>query len=435
MSNVIAIVGRPNVGKSTLFNRLVEKRKAITGNESGITRDRHYGITEWNGKSFAVIDTGGYVPDSNDVFEEAIREQVHIAIKESTALIFMVDTTCGITDLDQQIANIIRKTDKPVFLVANKVDNTKQLFEVNEFYKFGLGDVYPVSAMSGSGTGELLDELVNSISFEIEAAEENELPRIAILGRPNVGKSTLANALLGENRNIVTPIAGTTRDAIHSHYKAFGKEFILIDTAGLRKRAKLKENIEFYSGIRSINALQESDVCLLMIDASEGFASQDVNILHLIQKSGKGIVLLINKWDLVQKNNNTTKKFEKEIHEKTAPFTDIPIIFISAINKERIFKSVETALAVYENRKKRITTSQLNDTLLDVIENTPPPSAQGKFVKIKYITQLPGKYPAFVFFCNHPQLIKESYKRFIENKLRDKFNFNGVPIKLFFRNK
>ena len=434
MSNVVAIVGRPNVGKSTLFNRLIENRKAIVGDQSGITRDRHYGVVEWTGKSFMVIDTGGYVPESEDVFEAAIREQVHIALEEATALIFMVDNTCGITDLDQEFANILRQTNKPVYVAANKVDNSSQVFDVNEFYKFGIGNIFGISAMSGSGTGELLDELVNDMNFD-ENVKDQDLPRISILGKPNVGKSSLVNALLGEERNIVTDIPGTTRDSINSHYKAFGHDFILTDTAGLRKKTKVKENIEFYSNIRSIKALQECDVCLLMIDAVEGIGAQEANILHAIESTNKGIVIVVNKWDLVEKSTNTSKEYEKKILEKTAPFTDIPIVFISALNKTRILKAIEVAVKVYENRSRRITTSKLNDLLLKLINDKPPPSVGGKYIKIKYVTQLPTKTPAFAFFCNHPKDVKESYKRFIENNLRRNFDFSGVPLTIYFRKK
>ena len=431
--NIVAIVGRPNVGKSTLFNRLTESRKAIVDNLSGVTRDRHYGVAEWVGKPFTVVDTGGYVAHSEDVFEAAIREQVLIAIEEANVILFMVDVTTGITDLDDDIAKVLRKSKKPVFVVVNKIDNNQQRTEASVFYSLGLGELYLLSSMTGSGTGELLDEVVKHI--EVIEEEENKLPKYAIVGRPNVGKSSFINALIGKERNIVTPVAGTTRDSIHIHYNQFGHEFMLIDTAGLRKKTKVKENIEFYSVMRTIKALEEADVIILMIDAVEGIESQDINIFHLAEKNKKGIVILINKWDLIEKDHKTTKVFEEKIREKIAPFTDVPVVFISVTEKQRIFKAIEAAAKVYQNKYKKIPTSKLNDIMLPVIENYPPPSVKGKYVKIKYITQISGASPMFAFFCNLPQYIKEPYMRFIENKLRDNFDFTGVPIQIYFRQK
>ncbi|PST84249.1 ribosome biogenesis GTPase Der [Pedobacter yulinensis] len=433
MSNIIAIVGRPNVGKSTLFNRLTESRQAIVDDFSGVTRDRHYGAGEWTDKQFTVIDTGGYVANSEDVFEAAIREQVMIAIEEASVLLFLVDVTTGITDLDDEIAKILRRSKKPVFTVANKVDNNALLNETSIFYSFGLGEIYPISSMTGSGTGDLLDAVITH--FEDEPEEENQLPKITIAGRPNVGKSSLINALIGKERNIVTPVAGTTRDSIRIHYNQYGNEFMLIDTAGLRKKTKVRENIEFYSVMRTIKALEEADVVVLMLDAAEGIESQDINIFHLAEKNKKGVVILVNKWDLIEKNNKTVKEFEEQIREKIAPFTDVPIIFTSVLNKQRIHKAVEAALEVYKNRSKKIPTSKLNDVMLPLIESYPPPSNKGKYIKIKYITQINGISPMFAFFCNLPQYIKEPYKRFIENKLRENFEFSGVPIQIYFRQK
>ncbi|MBE7175842.1 MAG: ribosome biogenesis GTPase Der [Mucilaginibacter polytrichastri] len=433
MSNLVAIVGRPNVGKSTLYNRLTESRKAIVDDVSGVTRDRHYGLAEWTHHTFTVIDTGGYVAGSEDVFETAINDQVLIAIDEASVILFMVDVTTGITDLDDDIASILRKSKKPVFVVSNKVDNNAQINEASIFYSFGLGEVYSISSMTGSGTGELLDDVVKH--FDEENDEPSSLPKIAIVGRPNVGKSSLTNALLGKSRNIVTPVAGTTRDSIRVHYNQFGHEFMLIDTAGLRKKAKVHENIEFYSVMRTIKAIEDSDVIILMIDAQDGLESQDINIFHLAEKNRKGIVILVNKWDLIEKNQKTAKVFEDQIREKIQPFTDVPIIFTSVTEKQRIFKAVEAALKVFENRSKKVPTSKLNDVLLPIIENNPPPSNKGKYIKIKYITQISGVAPMFAFFCNLPQYIKEPYRRFIENKMREHFDFEGVPIQLFFRQK
>jgi GTP-binding protein len=433
MSNIIAIVGRPNVGKSTLFNRLTESRKAIVDDFSGVTRDRHYGVGEWTDKQFTVIDTGGYVSGSDDVFEAAIREQVLIAIEEASVVLFMVDVTVGVTDLDDEIAKVLRRSKKPVFVVSNKVDNTALHNETGVFYSFGLGDVHAVSSMTGSGTGDLLVEVIKH--FEDEPEEESTLPKITIAGRPNVGKSSLINALIGKERNIVTDVAGTTRDSIKIHYNQFGHEFTLIDTAGLRKKTKVKENIEFYSVMRTIKALEEADVVVLMIDAVEGIESQDINIFHLAEKNKKGVVILVNKWDLIEKNTKTMKVFEDEIRERIKPFTDVPIIFTSVLNKQRIFKAIEEALEVYKNRGKKIPTSKLNDVMLPLIEAYPPPALKGKHIKIKYITQINGTSPMFAFFCNLPQYIKDPYKRFLENKLRDNFNFSGAPIQIFFRQK
>ncbi len=434
MSNIVAIVGRPNVGKSTLFNRLTESRKAIVDDESGVTRDRHYGVAEWIGRTYTLVDTGGYVANSADVFEAAIREQVEIAIEEASILIFIVDVTTGITDLDDQIASILRKSKKTVFVVANKVDNNKLLGDTSEFYRFGLGEVYPLSSMTGSGSGELLDAMVEK--FEPDPIDDGiELPKYAILGRPNVGKSSLINALIGQERNIVTPIAGTTRDSIHIEYKQYGHEFELIDTAGLRKKSKVSENLEFYSVMRTIKALEMADVCLLMVDATIGMDSQDINIFSLAARNRKGIVILVNKWDLIEKDHKSTLSFEKAIKEKLAPFTDVPILFISALTKQRIFKAIETANEVFKNRSKKVPTSKINDVMLPIIEQNEPPSVKGKYIKIKYVTQLPGVSPTFAFFCNLPQYIKEPYKRFLENKLRENFDFSGVPIIIFFRQK
>jgi len=433
MANIIAIVGRPNVGKSTLYNRLTESRRAIVDDFSGVTRDRHYGQGEWTGNPFTVIDTGGYVHGSDDVFESAIREQVMIAIEEASVILFMVDVTTGITDLDDAIADVLRRSKKPVFVVVNKVDHPLLQQEATIFYSFGLGEIYPLSSMTGSGTGELLDEVVKH--FEPEEEEEDERPKYTIVGRPNVGKSSLINALIGKERNIVTPVAGTTRDSIRINYNQFGHDFILIDTAGLRRKTKVKENIEFYSVMRTIKALEESDVVILMLDATEGIEAQDINIFHLAEKNRKGVVILVNKWDLIEKNNKTTKVFEELIREKIAPFTDVPIIFTSVTEKQRIFKAIEAASKVYKNKVKKIPTSKLNDVMLPIIESYPPPATKGKYIKIKYITQVGDKSPMFAFFCNLPQYIKEPYRRFVENKLRENFDFEGVPIEVYFRQK
>lgn len=435
MANIVAIVGRPNVGKSTLFNRLTESRKAIVDDFSGVTRDRHYETAEWVGKKFTVVDTGGFVHGSDDIFEKAIRDQVLIAIEEASVIIFMVDVLTGITDLDMEIADLLRRTSKPVYVVANKVDHAKLHYDSSEFYAFGLGEVYNVSSVTGSGTGELLDAVVSHFPEPIEDEEEDPLPKITIVGRPNVGKSSMTNALLGEERNIVTDIAGTTRDTIKIHYNKFGHEFILIDTAGLRRKKKVSEDIEFYSVMRTIRALEDSDVVILMLDAQEGVEAQDINIFHLAEKNRKGVMIVVNKWDLIEKDHKTMKAFEARIRERIAPFTDVPIIFTSVVEKQRIFKVVETAMEVYRNKTKKIPTSKLNEVMLDIIENYPPPALKGKYIKIKYATQLPGKTPMFAFFCNLPQYIKDPYKRFIENKLREKFGFTGVPIQIYFRQK
>jgi GTP-binding protein len=433
MGNIVAIVGRPNVGKSTLYNRLVGRRHAIVDDQSGVTRDRQYGVCEWNGKKFTVVDTGGFVTGSDDVFEAAIRDQVKIAIEESAVILFMVDCHTGITDLDEQVADILRRTHRHVVLVVNKVDSGDRQADAAEFWALGFENTFSVASASGSGTGDLLDHVVEFIPEE--ATEAPELPRFAILGQPNVGKSSLTNALLGVERNIVTDVAGTTRDSIHSIYNKYGLEFMLVDTAGIRKKAKVHENLEFYSVMRAINALEECDVCMLMIDATLGVEAQDLSIFRLAQKRNKGIVILINKWDLVEKETNTARDFEAVIKSRLAPFTDVPVLFISALDKQRIFKAVEIAMEVYKNRTKRIKTSELNEVMLEIIEKHEPPAHRGKFIKIKYITQLPLAYPAFAFFCNYPKHVKDSYKQFLENQLRKHFNFTGVPISLFFRDK
>jgi GTPase len=437
MSNIVAIVGRPNVGKSTLFNRLVGQRIAIMDNSSGVTRDRHYGYGEWCGKFYTVIDTGGYVRGSEDIFEEEIRKQVELAINEATVILFMVDIDAGLTGLDEEFADVLRRTDKPIYIVANKADTNLRAHLIGEFYAMGVGEeIFPVSSANGSGTGDLLDEVVKH--FETEDPEDpNEgIPKIAVLGRPNVGKSSFVNLLLGEERNIVTDVAGTTRDAIHSRYNAFGNEFIIIDTAGLRKKSKVHEDIEFYSVLRSIKAMEESDVCIVMVDATRGLESQDVNIIGLADKNRKGIVILVNKWDLIEnKETNTMKQLEDEIREKLAPMTYMPIIFTSVLTKQRVHKAIEKAVEVYQNKNQKISTSKLNDVMLKEIEAYPPPAIKGKFVKIKYITQLPTHNPTFAFFCNLPQYIRESYTRFLENKIRKNFGFEGVPINVIFRKK
>jgi GTP-binding protein len=433
MSRIVAILGRPNVGKSTLFNRLVGRREAIVDDFSGVTRDRHYGTSEWCDEAFTVIDTGGYVTQSEDQFEAAIRKQVHLAIEEADILLFVVDVTTGITDLDQSLANMLRRHKKPLLVVANKVDHGERLPASSEFYAFGLGEVYPISSQTGSGTGELLDELIKHLPPATEPAPD--LPKIALVGRPNVGKSTLLNALLGYERTIVTPIAGTTRDAVHTEYKGFGHHFVLTDTAGLRKKAKVHEDIEFYSVLRTLRVIEESDVILLLLDATQGIEAQDLQIFHLASKHRRGIVILVNKWDLVEKDHKTMKEFEKTIKERLAPFRDVPIIFISATEKQRIFQAVETAMNVHQARQAHIPTRQLNEVMGKVIEDYPPPAWKGKYIRIKYITQLRQVPPTFVFFCNLPQYIRDPYKRYLENKLRDHYKLTGVPVILLFREK
>ena len=435
MSNILAIVGRPNVGKSTLFNRLLERREAIVDSTAGVTRDRHYGKSDWNGVEFTVIDTGGYDVGSDDIFEEEIRRQVQLAVDEATSIVFMVNVEEGLTDTDQEIYQLLRKANKPLYVVVNKVDSSKELLSATEFYQLGIEKYYTLSSATGSGTGELLDDIVKDFPTTEYVDVFEGLPRITIAGRPNVGKSTLTNALLGDERNIVTDIAGTTRDSIETIYNKFGHEFILVDTAGMRKKSKVSEDLEFYSVMRSIRAIENSDVVILMIDATKGWESQDMNIFGIVQKNRKGIVILVNKWDLVEKETNTMKQFENQIREKIALFSDVPILFISALTKQRILKAVETAVEVYENRKKRIKTSKLNEIMLPIIENTPPPALKGKYIKIKYCTQLPTVTPQFAFFCNLPQYVKEPYKRFIENQLRKNFDFTGVPIEVYFRQK
>ena len=432
-SNIVAIVGRPNVGKSTLYNRLIGMREAIVDNVSGVTRDRLYGISDWNGKNFTVVDTGGFVHGSDDVFEAAIRSQVRIAMDEATAIIFLVDVTTGITDLDEEITEMLRRSKKPIFLAVNKVDNSQRHLEANEFWSLGFENTFFVSSIAGGGTGDLLDAVAEVLAPEEENKEE--LPKFAVVGQPNAGKSSLINALVGEERNIVTDIAGTTRDSIHTKYNKFGKEFLLIDTAGIRKKHKVEEDLEFYSVMRAIRAIDEADVCLIVIDAVDGIEAQDMNIFSLAVKRNKGIVILVNKWDLIDKETNTARDYEKGLRQKIAPFTDVPIVFISALEKQRIFKAVDNAMEVYENRTKKITTSKLNDWLQEVMAVKNPPSYRGKFIKIKYVTQLKTYYPAFAFFCNHPKHIKQDYKNYLANKLREEFNFTGVPIRLYFRQK
>jgi GTPase len=434
MSKIVAIVGRPNVGKSTLFNRLTDSRDAIVDEISGVTRDRNYGTCNWNGVDFSVIDTGGYVEKSDDIFEGEINKQVLLAIEESDLIIFMVDVTVGIHELDKSVSGMLRKANRKVVLVVNKVDNNERLIDANEFYGLGLGEYYPLSSINGSGTGELLDYVVKNLP-ETAAEVLPDIPRVAIVGRPNVGKSSLINSLLGEERNIVTPLAGTTRDSIFTRYNKFQHDFLLVDTAGLRKKGKVSEDVEFYSVMRAVRTIENSDICLLMIDGTRGIESQDLNIISLILKNGKGLIILVNKWDLVEKENNTTKIIEKEIREKTAPFTDYPILFISAINKQRIHKVLDLIEEVNRNRTRKVSTSELNEVMLEIVKQVPPPAIKGKYVKIKYVTQLPIYTPAFAFFCNLPQYVKEPYRRYVENRMREKFEFTGVPIKIFFRKK
>lgn len=434
MGNIVAIVGRPNVGKSTLFNRLVESRDAITDPTAGTTRDRHYGKVEWNGVVFSVIDTGGYISGSDDVFESEIRKQVMLAIEEADTVLFLVDVKGGLTGMDEAIANMLRKARKPVLLAANKVDQPDMQYGAADFYALGLGEVHTLAAVSGFGTGDLLDALLKTFKKPSEEPEP-EVPRFAIVGKPNVGKSSLVNALLGREQNIVTPVAGTTRDPVNTRWNVFGHDVMLLDTAGIRKKAKVEEDIEFYSVIRSVRAIEDSDVCLLMIDAQEGVQQQDLHILSIIQKNGKGLVVLVNKWDLIEKETNTMKAFEADVKKRLEPFTDVPVVFISVLEKQRILKAMETAVQVYEDRKRRIPTRQLNDVLLPLIERQPPPMYKAKQVSIKFITQLPTHVPTFVFYCNLPQYIKPSYERFLENRLREHWRFTGVPIRLFFRKK
>lgn len=434
MGNIVAIVGRPNVGKSTLFNRLTEKRDAIVDSASGVTRDRNYGKAEWIGVEFSVIDTGGYTINSDDVFEDEIKKQVGLAIDEATSIIFLLDVTTGITDHDEAVAGFLRKSDKPVLVVANKVDTNDRILPASEFYSFGLGEVFCISSSNGGGTGEMLDALIDSFPSR-EAEPEPDIPRIAVVGKPNVGKSSLINALLGTNRNIVTETAGTTRDSLLTRYQGFGFDFFLVDTAGIRKRSKVHEDIEFYSVLRSIRSIESSDVCLMMIDATEGMQKQDLNIFYTVEKNSKGLVILVNKWDLIEKETNTMKEFTDAIKERIAPFTDVPIIFVSALSKQRIHQAIEKAMDVFNAFKTRIPTSKLNEVLQPIMENNPPPAIKGKFVKIKYVTQLPTHKPAFAFYCNLPQYVKDPYKRFLENKLRQNFNLEGIPIKIFFRKK
>ncbi len=435
MSNIVAIVGRPNVGKSTLFNRLVGTRKAIVNEESGVTRDRNYGKSSWNGKEFSVIDTGGYVSKSDDIFEEEINKQVLLALDEADVILFMVDTEIGVTDLDQNFARLLRNIEKPIYLVANKVDTNERIYDAQEFYRLGIkSELYCISSANGAGTGELLDHVVTNFQDSVIESTD-ELPRITIVGRPNVGKSSTINALIDEERNIVTDIAGTTRDSLYTRYNRFGYDFLLVDTAGLRKKAKVNEDVEFYSVMRSVRAIEESDVCMLLIDATRGMEAQDLNIFHLIERNRKGVVILVNKWDLIEKDGKTTLVYEKELREKIAPFRDVDIIFTSALTKQRLLKALEATIKVYENRTQKLKTSELNRIMLEAIENYPPPSVKGKYVKIKYVTQLPTHAPSFAFYCNLPQYVKEPYKRFLENKIRENWNFTGVPIQIFMRKK
>ena len=434
MSAIVAVVGRPNVGKSTFFNRLIKRREAIVDAVSGVTRDRHYGKTDWNGVSFSVIDTGGYLAGGDDSFEKEINKQVALAIDEADAIIFMVNVEEGLTGMDEAVAEMLRKCHKPILVAVNKVDSNNRRNDMHEFYALGFEHLYALSSVNGSGTGELLDDLVALLPVK-EPQEENTLPRFAVVGRPNAGKSSFINALIGEDRYIVTDIAGTTRDAIDTKYNRFGFEFNLVDTAGIRRKSKVKEDLEFYSVMRSIRAIEHSDVCILMLDATRGFESQDANIFWLAQRNRKGIVILVNKWDLVEKENNTAKEYEAVIRKEIEPFTDVPILFVSALNKQRIYKAIETTVAVYNNRTKRIPTRKLNEVMLPIIENYPPPAIKGKYIKIKFCTQLPTPMPQFAFFANLPQYVKDPYRRFIENKLRENFDFNGVPIDVYFRQK
>ena len=435
MSSIVAIVGRPNVGKSTLFNRLVQRREAIVDSVSGVTRDRHYGKSEWNGKEFSVIDTGGYVVGSDDIFEGEIRKQVQLAIEEADIIIFVVDVEQGITPMDAEVAKILRQVKKPIIMAVNKVDNAMRDADAVEFYNLGLGGYHTISSINGSGTGELLDAVAEEIPFEEEEEEQNELPRFAIVGRPNAGKSSFINALIGEDRNIVTNIAGTTRDSIDTKYNRFGFEFNLVDTAGIRKKSKVKEDLEFYSVMRAVRAIEHCDVAILVIDATRDFEGQDEKIFWLAEKNKKGVVILVNKWDLVEKETNTMRDFEAKIRQQISPFSDVPIVFTSVLTKQRIFKAIETAVEVFENRKRRIQTSKLNETMLEILEQNPPPAIKGKYIKIKYCMQLPTYTPQFAFFANLPQYVRDPYRRYLENQLRQHYNFNGVPIIIYFRQK
>jgi GTP-binding protein len=434
MNNIVAIVGRPNVGKSTIFNRLTESRQAITDELSGVTRDRHYGKAEWNGREFSVIDTGGYVQGSEDIFETEIRKQVELAIDEANVILFMVDAKTGVTDLDQAVVKLLRKSNKNIVLAVNKVDNSRLLEDAVEFYNLGLGEYIPVASISGSGTGELLDELLQKFEDDVDEIED-DTPKFAVIGRPNVGKSSIINALIGKEQNIVTDIAGTTRDSLNTKYTQFGFDFTLVDTAGLRKKKNVHEDLEFYSVMRSVRAIEHSDICIHVVDAQRGFESQDQRIFHIADKNKKGVVILVNKWDLLDKSTETAIKLEEQIKKKIAPFSDVPIIFVSALKKQRLLKGLEMAIQVCKNRSQKILTSVLNDVMLPLIHNIPPPAIKGKYIRIKYCTQLPTDTPSFVFFANLPQYIKETYKRYIENQLRENFNFNGVPIQIYFRKK
>jgi GTPase len=435
MAFTVAIVGRPNVGKSTLFNRLLEQRKAIVEDTPGVTRDRQYGIADWNGKNFYVIDTGGFVPESDDLFEKEIAKQVEVAVEEASVILFIVDVTTGIATLDDAMANMLRRATKPVFLVVNKVDNNERLLEASEFYSLGFEKIFFISSISGSGTGEVLDEITSLMKEDSELEEEQGIPKFAIIGQPNVGKSSLLNALIGEERTIVSEIAGTTRDTIHTRYKLFQKDFILIDTAGIRRKAKVHEDLEFYSVIRAIKAMDEADVCLLLLDAEKGIAAQDLSIFSLAVRKGKGIAVLVNKWDLLEKSTNTAKEYEKTLKQRLAPFSDVPVLFISAKEKTRIFKAIEVALQVFDNRQRKVPTAKLNDVILKAIESFHPPVVRGHPIKIKYVTQLPTVVPSFAFFCNFPDDVKTPYKNYLENKVRENFDFTGVPIRIFFRKK
>lgn len=435
MGNLVAIVGRPNVGKSTLFNRLTGTRQAIVNEEAGVTRDRLYGKAFWNGVEFSVVDTGGYATNSDDIFEEEIRKQVLIAIEEADVIVFVVDVITGVTDYDEGVAELLRRTNKPVLVLVNKVDNHDRIPEASYFYSMGLEDLFPISSINGAGTGEFLDRLVEVFPKENTPEEDVDLPRFTIIGRPNAGKSSILNAFIGEERNIVTPISGTTRDSIYTRYNKFGHDFYLVDTAGVRKKSRVHEDLEFYSVMRAIRAIENADVCMLMIDATRGFEGQDQKIFQLVQRNKKGIVVLVNKWDLIDKDHTTTKKFEEQIRSAMAPFTDFPIVFTSALTKQRIHKAIEKSIEVYNNRNLKITTSQLNEVMLAEIEKNPPPSIKGKFIRIKYVTQLPTQSPSFAFFCNLPQYVKEPYKRFLENKLRQHFDFTGSPIQIYMRKK